>query len=1043
MAIIIGTNASETINGTNQGDIIIAGNGNDTVNGGGGNDIITGGNGNDTLNGGAGSDIIDAGNGNDIVNGGAGTDILLGGNGDDTLDGGSGSDILGGGNGNDILIYRASENTGANDIYDGGSGEDKLRLIVTQAMAASAKFQADIAALQAKLAHGSASYSFKSFDLVVTSVEKLEIVIEAGTVNHAPVAVADTANATEDVSLTILASSLLANDTDADAGDTKALVSVQNAQHGTASINSAGNVVFLADADYSGVASFTYTMRDAAGATSTATVTVNVAAVNDAPVAANIAANANENTGNPVVLAASYIDVDATDTHTFSVDTAGTKGMVVNNGDGTFRYDPNGQFESLASGETATDTFAYTVTDNHGASSTKTATVTIHGENDAPIAANIAGDANEDTGNPVVLTASYSDVDATDTHTFSVNTAGTKGTVVNNGDGTFRYDPNGQFESLASGETTTDTFTYTVTDNHSAGSTKTATVTIHGENDAPVLQALVGTGQELNEVTGLTLSGTMAFSDTDLIDTHGVTVTALGTGYIGTFTPTLATDSTGGVAGSVGVSYQLTPAQFMAAGGQTPDHQDYRVTIDDHHGGTSSQIVSIPLAQILSGAGGGGGGGTTTQPPVFTNTSPPNPFVTGHNLGQITDNPFVLHPSFIPPGGFSTDLFTDGTLNFSDPDGGHHHASVDLSHAQVVGYSVHGVAQPVANAPLSPLAGTWQVDTRDDINQVHWGYTLNETAIRSMSGGEVETIIVPITVFEDGVGQSTQNLRIDLVGADEQTSLLAPNTVLTASTDITPYLQPPDLATHVQTQTVSITEDPLITGSTSHHTLTGVITFVDADRLDHPTVSMTVNDMTHDLNMNPGDGPFNAAVQPLMAGFSYTVEQYGNYGMIHWTYDVQDSALDMLTPDSPMTASANFNVGTGPGGSGGTFSQVNVTLLGSNDAVTSPANNTTTHVSVSLSGGSGTSGDFTFTDPDWHPDGHIVDFVPRNSSHGSMVGGSSSDNPWGGDGSVHWIYFPGGGAGTLQPGDHDIFDIVVHDHYGSSITHTVDALITL
>ena len=1034
MAITIGTNAGDTINGTNQSDILVARNGNDTVNGAGGNDIITGGNGNDTLNGGAGNDIIDGGNGNDIVNGGAGSDILLGGNGDDTLDGGSGSDLLSGGNGDDILIYRASENADACDVYDGGNGQDKLRLMVTQAMAASAKFQADIAALQAKLAHGSASYSFKSFDLAVTSIEKLEIVVESAPVNHAPVAVADTVSATEDTSLTILASALLANDTDADAGDTKTLVSVQNAQHGTASINSAGNVVFLADADYAGVASFTYTMRDAAGATSTATVTVNVAAVNDAPVAANIAVDANENTGNPVVLTASYVDVDAADTHVFSINTTGTKGTVTNNGDGTFRYDPNGQFESLAAGETATDTFTYTVTDSHGASSTKTATVTIHGENDAPVAANIATDANEDTGNPVALTASFTDADTHDTQTITINTAGTKGTVVNNGDGTFRYDPNGQFESLALGETATDTFTYTVTDNHGAGATKTATVTIHGENDAPVLQALVGSQPVFADDT-LTLAGTMAFSDTDLADTHGVTVTALGTGYIGTFTPTLATDSTGGAVGSVSLSYQLTLAQFMAAGGHAPDHQDYQVTIDDHHGGTSSQIVSIPLAQILSGAGGGGG--TTTQPPVFTNTSPPNPFSTGHNLGQITDNPFVLHPSFIPPGGFSTDLFTDGTLNFSDPDGGSHHASVDLSHAQVVGYSVHGVAQSIANAPISPSAGTWQVDTRDDLNQVHWGYTLNENTIRSMSVGETETIIVPITVFEDGVGQSTQNVRIDLVGADEQTALLEPNTVLTAGTDITPYLQPPDLATHVQTQNLSITEDPLVTGSASHHTLTGTIAYVDADRLDRPTVSMTLTD--------PGL-PLSPEVAAVRDGFSYTVEQFGNYGLIHWTFDVLDSELDFIPqdagPDSlpyngKLTVGATFGVGTLGGGASST---VNVTVHGANDAVTSPADNTTTHVTVSLDNG-GATGDFTFADPDWYPDGHTVDFVARNSTHGTMSGGPSSNSPTGADGSVHWNYFPGGGSGTLLPGDHDIYDIVVRDHYGASITHTVDVLL--
>jgi len=35
--------------------------------------------------------------------------------------------------------------------------------------------------------------------------------------------------------------------------------------------------------------------------------------------------------------------------------------------------------------------------------------------------------------------------------------------------------------------------------------------------------------------------------------------------------------------------------------------------------------------------------------------------------------------------------------------------------------------------------------------QVQWTYTLSEFAIRGMTSGETETIIVPITVFEDGV----------------------------------------------------------------------------------------------------------------------------------------------------------------------------------------------------------------------------------------------------------------------------------------------------
>src|SRR5207237_989033 len=144
---------------------------------------------------------------------------------------------------------------------------------------------------------------------------------------------------------------------------------------------------------------------------------------------------------------------------------SGTIGVVtLNPGGHSVTYNPNGQFEHLAFGEIATDSFTYSVADACG-SSTATVTITIHGQNDAPMANAISTDANED-GPAGVLQASYSDVDTSDAHTFTINTAGTIGSVANNGSGTFTYNPNGQFESLAIGETATDTFAYTVNDGH-------------------------------------------------------------------------------------------------------------------------------------------------------------------------------------------------------------------------------------------------------------------------------------------------------------------------------------------------------------------------------------------------------------------------------------------------------------------------------------------------------------------------------------------------------------------------------------------------
>ena len=82
------------------------------------------------------------------------------------------------------------------------------------------------------------------------------------------------------------------------------------------------------------------------------TVTINILGSNDAPIAQTVNSNANED-GGTLPIAASFSDVDQSDEHTFEVDASATVGSVTNNGDGTFSYDPNGAFESLAVGEQA------------------------------------------------------------------------------------------------------------------------------------------------------------------------------------------------------------------------------------------------------------------------------------------------------------------------------------------------------------------------------------------------------------------------------------------------------------------------------------------------------------------------------------------------------------------------------------------------------------------------------------------------------------------------------------------------------------------
>ena len=152
-------------------------------------------------------------------------------------------------------------------------------------------------------------------------------------------------------------------------------------------------------------------------------------------------------------LLANDTDPDASDVLTVSgVNTAGTLGVVTWNADGSFTYNPNGKFASLAVGQTATDSFTYTVSDGQGGTGTARVTLTIAGVNDAPVARDDTYTTDEHTALSVAanlgLLANDSDVDASDVLTVSgVNTSGTLGVVTWKANGSFTYDPNGSLKA--------------------------------------------------------------------------------------------------------------------------------------------------------------------------------------------------------------------------------------------------------------------------------------------------------------------------------------------------------------------------------------------------------------------------------------------------------------------------------------------------------------------------------------------------------------------------------------------------------------------
>ncbi|MCH9790322.1 MAG: tandem-95 repeat protein [Planctomycetes bacterium] len=172
------------------------------------------------------------------------------------------------------------------------------------------------------------------------------------------------------------------------------------------------------------------------------------------------------------------------------------------NANGTFSYDPNGQFENLADGIDGSDSFTYTITDAQGGTDTATVNLTITGVNDDPVAVDDAFTTDEDTEltgeNVFAANPTTADSDP-ESQSFTV-TAVAGGTVDSlfalasgalltlNANGTFTYDPNGAFESLSDGVDGSDSFTYTITDSQGGTDSATVNLTITGVND-PVTAA--------------------------------------------------------------------------------------------------------------------------------------------------------------------------------------------------------------------------------------------------------------------------------------------------------------------------------------------------------------------------------------------------------------------------------------------------------------------------------------------------------------------------------------------------------------------------
>ena len=174
--------------------------------------------------------------------------------------------------------------------------------------------------------------------------------------NKAPIAVNDTISTTMGVPVLV---NLLANDSDPN-GDKIALKTLSNPKNGKLYRMNDSYIFYFPNAGFVGKDSFTYTITDSKGATSTASVAITVAPANRLPVAKNDVVTAKS--GKAVILNVLANDADPDgDALTVLGATVPSHGSIRWQDKKTIIYTPRADY-------TGWDNFAYTISDGKGGS---------------------------------------------------------------------------------------------------------------------------------------------------------------------------------------------------------------------------------------------------------------------------------------------------------------------------------------------------------------------------------------------------------------------------------------------------------------------------------------------------------------------------------------------------------------------------------------------------------------------------------------------------------------------------------------------------
>jgi cellulose biosynthesis protein BcsQ len=251
----------------------------------------------------------------------------------------------------------------------------------------------------------------------------------------------------------------------------------------------APDVIYTPAPDYHGLDKFTFTVSDGKADSQAATVSISIAAVNDAPVAAAQSATVEDTKSLVITLVGSDADGDRL---SFAIgDHAGHGALdfdAKSVADGNVMYTPDPGF-------VGTDSFTFKVSDGVAESAPATVSVKVIHVNVAPTADRVSVTAKEDTPLPIVLTGTDPESDPL---TYSIVEGPAHGSLGGAAPEVI-YTPEPNYNGP-------DQFSFVVNDGKLDSSPAIVSISIDPTNDAPVANAQDAAVQD-KESLPLTLAG--------------------------------------------------------------------------------------------------------------------------------------------------------------------------------------------------------------------------------------------------------------------------------------------------------------------------------------------------------------------------------------------------------------------------------------------------------------------------------------------------------------------------------------------------------